>query len=139
MCREVLNDIWVSFPSWSSEDSSCVSSKKTQYEEFIYKTEDERFEVRHLFRALLTRYRERYLQLDIVIEVNKSAIENLEFIQRKMSRMRADDAARFRLDSSLGSSAPSLMRRSEHCPHPVWGCMDLAEPCVACTAIARRT
>lgn len=42
---KVLNDTWVSFPSWS-EDSTFVSSKKTQYEEHIYRCEDERFEVR---------------------------------------------------------------------------------------------
>lgn len=36
----------MSFPSWS-EDSTFVSSKKTQYEEHIYRCEDERFEVRH--------------------------------------------------------------------------------------------
>lgn len=42
---QVLNDMWVSFPSWS-EDSTFVSSKKTQYEEHIYRCEDERFEVR---------------------------------------------------------------------------------------------
>lgn len=41
----MLNDTWVSFPSWS-EDSTFVSSKKTQYEENIYRCEDERFEVR---------------------------------------------------------------------------------------------
>ena len=40
---QVLNDTWVSFPSWS-EDSQFVSSRKTQYEENIYRTEDERFE-----------------------------------------------------------------------------------------------
>ena len=43
---QVLNDTWVSFPSWS-EDSTFVSSKKTQYEEHIYRCEDERFEVRN--------------------------------------------------------------------------------------------
>ncbi|KAL4701313.1 hypothetical protein H8959_015317 [Pygathrix nigripes] len=44
LCKEVLNDTWVSFPSWS-EDSTFVSSKKTQYEEHIYRCEDERFEI----------------------------------------------------------------------------------------------
>ncbi|EEC13644.1 sin3b, putative, partial [Ixodes scapularis] len=44
LCKEVLNDTWVSFPSWS-EDSTFVSSRKTQYEEYIYRCEDERFEV----------------------------------------------------------------------------------------------
>lgn len=47
---QVLNDTWVSFPSWS-EDSTFVSSKKTQYEEHIYRCEDERFEVRHTVRS----------------------------------------------------------------------------------------
>lgn len=44
LCKEVLNDTWVSFPSWS-EDSTFVTSRKTQYEEYIYRCEDERFEV----------------------------------------------------------------------------------------------
>lgn len=42
---QVLNDTWVSFPSWS-EDSTFVSSKKTPYEEQLHRCEDERFEVR---------------------------------------------------------------------------------------------
>ena len=44
LCQEVLNDTWVSFPSWS-EDSQFVTSKKTPFEEHIYRCEDERFEV----------------------------------------------------------------------------------------------
>lgn len=48
---QVLNDTWVSFPSWS-EDSTFVSSKKTQYEEHIYRCEDERFEVRRKIKDL---------------------------------------------------------------------------------------
>lgn len=48
LCREVLNDTWVSFPTWS-EDSTFVTSRKTQFEELIYRCEDERFEVIFLF------------------------------------------------------------------------------------------
>ena len=44
LCQEVLNDTWVSFPTWS-EDSSFVTLKKTQFEEYMYRVEDERFEV----------------------------------------------------------------------------------------------
>lgn len=44
VCTQVLNDTWVSFPSWS-EDSTFVSSKKTPYEEQLHRCEDERFEV----------------------------------------------------------------------------------------------
>jgi histone deacetylase complex regulatory component SIN3 len=43
----VLNDTWVSFPTWS-EDSTFVTSRKTQFEENIYRCEDERFEVCHV-------------------------------------------------------------------------------------------
>ncbi|EYC36336.1 hypothetical protein Y032_0907g2974 [Ancylostoma ceylanicum] len=94
LCYEVLNDTWVSFPSWSSEDSTHVSSKKTQYEEFIYRTEDERFE------------------LDIIIDVNKYAIESLELVRRRMERMTPAELDKFRLDEKLGGSSPSLMLRA---------------------------
>ncbi|VDL80727.1 unnamed protein product [Nippostrongylus brasiliensis] len=94
LCNEVLNDTWVSFPSWSSEDTTHVSSKKTQYEEFIYRTEDERFE------------------LDIIIDVNKYAIESLELVRRHMERMSKADLDKFRLDERLGGSSPSLMLRA---------------------------
>ena len=46
----MLNDTWVSFPSWS-EDSTFVCSKKTPYEEQLHRCEDERFEVRAALRA----------------------------------------------------------------------------------------
>ena len=74
--KEVLNDTWVSFPSWS-EDSQFVTSRKTQYEEFIYRTEDERFE------------------FDVVLETNKDTIKVLECVQKKMSRMPPEEAARY--------------------------------------------
>ena len=51
-----MNDTWVSFPSWS-EDSQFVSSRKTQFEENIYRTEDERFE------------------FDVVLETNRDTIK----------------------------------------------------------------
>jgi histone deacetylase complex regulatory component SIN3 len=44
MLLQVLNDTWVSFPLWS-EDSTFGDSKISQYEEFQYRCEDERFEV----------------------------------------------------------------------------------------------
>ncbi|EFO25910.1 hypothetical protein LOAG_02581 [Loa loa] len=94
LCESVLNDSWVSFPCWSSEDSSAVHSKKTQFEEFVFRTEDERYE------------------LDIVIEVNKTALEVLEMVQRKMLRMKSDELKSFRLGPSLGGSSDSIMLRA---------------------------
>ncbi|GFO40615.1 paired amphipathic helix protein sin3a [Plakobranchus ocellatus] len=93
LCKEVLNDIWVSFPTWS-EDSSFVTSRKTQYEENIYKCEDERFE------------------LDYVIETNFSTIKCLEGVLKRMNRMSQDEAAKFRLDNSLGGTSECINRNS---------------------------
>uniref|UniRef100_A0A915INU6 Histone deacetylase interacting domain-containing protein n=1 Tax=Romanomermis culicivorax TaxID=13658 RepID=A0A915INU6_ROMCU len=94
LCGEVLNDTWVSFPSWQSEDSSTVSSKKTQFEESIYRTEDERYE------------------LDILIENNKSLIETLEVAQKRMHLMGREEAKKFKLDECLGSNSKFLFKRA---------------------------
>ena len=93
LCKQVLNDTWVSFPSWS-EDSQFVTSRKTQYEEFIYRTEDERFE------------------FDVVLETNKDTIKVLECVQKKMTRMPPEEAARYRLDDCLGGSSPTIHQRA---------------------------
>nr|XP_055048514.1 SIN3 transcription regulator family member Aa [Misgurnus anguillicaudatus] len=93
LCKEVLNDTWVSFPSWS-EDSTFVSSKKTQYEEHMYRCEDERFE------------------LDVVLETNLSTIRVLESVQKKLSRMSAEEQAKFRLDNTLGGSSEIIHRKA---------------------------
>ncbi|XP_064075591.1 paired amphipathic helix protein Sin3a isoform X6 [Vanessa tameamea] len=93
LCKEVLNDTWVSFPTWS-EDSTFVTSRKTQFEEYIYRCEDERFE------------------LDVVIETNAATIRVLEGVQKKLSRMTSEDAAKYRLDDSLGGHSPTIHQRA---------------------------
>ncbi|XP_022658802.1 paired amphipathic helix protein Sin3a-like [Varroa jacobsoni] len=93
LCREVLNDTWVSFPSWS-EDSTFVSSKKTQFEEHIYRCEDERFE------------------LDIVIEANLATIRVLETVQRRINRMGPEERSKFRLDENLGGTSATIHQRA---------------------------
>ena len=91
--KEVLNDTWVSFPSWS-EDSQFVSSRKSQCEEAIYRTEDERFE------------------FDVVLETNRDTIKVLECVQKKMARMPPEEAARYRLDECLGGTSPTIHQRA---------------------------
>jgi paired amphipathic helix protein Sin3a len=93
LCKEVLNDTWVSFPSWS-EDSTFNTSRKTQYEEFIYRCEDERFE------------------LDVVIETNSATIRVLEGVHKKMSKMSADELGRFKLDDFLGGTSQTIHQRA---------------------------
>ncbi len=93
LCREVLNDTWVSFPSWS-EDSTFVSSRKTQYEEYIYRCEDERYE------------------LDVVLETNLATIRVLESVQKKLSRMTPEDRSRFKLDDTLGGTSSVVHQKA---------------------------
>ncbi|XP_074834088.1 paired amphipathic helix protein Sin3b isoform X2 [Carettochelys insculpta] len=93
ICKEVLNDTWVSFPSWS-EDSTFVSSKKTPYEEQLHRCEDERFE------------------LDVVLETNLATIRVLESVQKKLSRMSQEDQEKFRLDDCLGGTSEVIQRRA---------------------------
>ncbi|XP_012253699.2 paired amphipathic helix protein Sin3a isoform X2 [Athalia rosae] len=93
LCKEVLNDTWVSFPTWS-EDSTFVTSRKTQYEEFIYRCEDERFE------------------LDGVIETNAATIRVLEGVHKKMNRMSSEEIQKFRLDECLGGCSPTIHQRA---------------------------
>ncbi|XP_015185783.1 PREDICTED: paired amphipathic helix protein Sin3a isoform X2 [Polistes dominula] len=93
LCKEVLNDTWVSFPTWS-EDSTFVTSRKTQYEEFIYRCEDERFE------------------LDGVIETNASTIRVLEGVHKKMNRMSQEELQKFKLDDCLGGYSPTIHQRA---------------------------
>ncbi|XP_069783910.1 paired amphipathic helix protein Sin3b isoform X3 [Narcine bancroftii] len=93
VCKEVLNDTWVSFPSWS-EDSTFVSSKKTPYEEQLHRCEDERFE------------------LDVVLETNLATIRVLESVQKKLSRMSPEDQDKYRLDNCLGGTSEVIHRRA---------------------------
>lgn len=94
LCKEVLNDTWVSFPTWSSEDSTFVTSRKTQFEEYIYRCEDERFE------------------LDVVLETNAATIRVLEGVFKKMSRMQPDELAKFHLDENLGGTSSTIHQRA---------------------------
>lgn len=73
--RTVCNDSWVSVPT-GSEDFSFKNMRKNQYEEALFKCEDERFEI------------------DMVIDANASTIVVLEPLAREIDALR---------DSSNGS------------------------------------
>ena len=51
-------------------------------------------------------------QLDIVIENNKYAIDALEQVKRKMSRMSTLEQEKFKLDEKLGGSSGILMTKA---------------------------
>ncbi len=59
LCRSVLNDTWVSVPT-GSEDFSFKNMRKNQYEEALFKCEDDRYEI------------------DLIIDSNFATIKVLE-------------------------------------------------------------
>ncbi|UJR08308.1 hypothetical protein I4U23_012579 [Adineta vaga] len=93
LCKEVLNDHCVLFPTFTDESSS-VASKKSVYEEHMYKIEDERFE------------------LDIVMEVNLSAIRALESVQLHMNSLTSDHLNHFQLDDQLGGQSAVTQKQA---------------------------
>jgi paired amphipathic helix protein Sin3a len=42
LCWDVLNDSYISHPTWASEDTGFVAAKKNQYEEALHRVEEER-------------------------------------------------------------------------------------------------
>lgn len=94
MCWEVLNDEWVSHPTWASEDSApFIAHKKNVYEEALHKSEEERHEY------------------DYHIEANLRTIALLEPINAKIATMDADDRAHFTLKAGLGGQSKSIYQR----------------------------
>lgn len=83
MCRSVLNDTWVSVPL-GSEDSNGRNQRRNQYQEALFKCEDDRYEV------------------DIIMESNKSAIRALEPLAREIEALNAENGPgskfRYRLE-----------------------------------------
>jgi len=82
LCDTVLNNRCISIPT-GSEDFSFKATRKNQYEENLFKCEDERFE------------------LDMLIENNASAIRVLEPIQKRIEEMSPQEASHFTLPKSL--------------------------------------
>ena len=53
-----------------------------------------------------------FVQLDVVLETNLSTIRVLEAVQKKLSRMTSEEAAKFRLDNCLGGTSEVLHRKA---------------------------
>lgn len=91
--KGVLNDTWTSIPSWSSEDTGSQAIKKSNLEEFHFKTEDERYE------------------LDIIVDSNRTVIEQLSKTLRDYEAMSDEDKKSFKLDKWLNASSRSTTIR----------------------------
>ncbi|RKO92645.1 hypothetical protein BDK51DRAFT_18371 [Blyttiomyces helicus] len=93
LCREVLNDDWISHPVYVSE-TGFVSHKKTQYEEALHKCEEERYE------------------FDLNIEANLHTIALLEPVAKRIQSMQtADEKNRYQLSPGLGGSSMTIYQR----------------------------
>ncbi|SCZ99390.1 BZ3500_MvSof-1268-A1-R1_Chr3-1g05987 [Microbotryum saponariae] len=92
LCWEVLNDEWVSQPSWASDEGFAVK-RQNPFEEAMHKSEEERHEY------------------DYYIEANLRTIALLEPIATRIAIMEADERATFRLKPGLGNQSKSIYQR----------------------------
>ncbi|ORY80409.1 hypothetical protein BCR37DRAFT_369309 [Protomyces lactucae-debilis] len=93
MCWEVLNDVYVSHPTWASEDAGFVAHKKNQYEEALHKIEEERYEY------------------DLNIEANLRTIQLLEPIAQRISTMMEEEKRQFKLPPGLGGQSIAIYQK----------------------------
>ena len=93
LCRSVLNDDWVSHPTWASEESGFVAHKKNSYEEALHKSEEERHEYH------------------VHLESMAHTISLLEPIAFKIGDMTPEERAIFRLSPNLGGRSRSIHQK----------------------------
>jgi paired amphipathic helix protein Sin3a len=90
---EVINDKYVSHPTWASEDQEFIAHRKNQFEEAMHRCEEERYEY------------------DLYIEANLHTIALLEPIARRIEMMTAEERAAFRLPDGLGGQSRTIYKR----------------------------
>ncbi|TFY70749.1 hypothetical protein EVG20_g2247 [Dentipellis fragilis] len=93
MCKSVLNDEWISHPTFASEDSGFIAHKKNIYEEALHRSEEERHEY------------------DFHIDALVRTITLLEPINNKIAQLSAEDRAGFKLKPNFGGSGKSIHQR----------------------------
>jgi len=87
LARSVLNDEWVSHPTWASEEAGFVAHKKNSFEEVIHRCEDERHEYQ------------------IQLEGLSRTIGILEPLAARLNEMPVEDRAALRLRPELGGQS----------------------------------
>jgi paired amphipathic helix protein Sin3a len=93
MCRDVLNDEWVSHPTWSSEDAGFVTPRMNIYEEALHRSEEERHEY------------------DFHIEAIVRTITMLEPLNNKMASLSPEDRASYKPKPNLNGAIKSIHHR----------------------------
>uniref|UniRef100_A0A0W0G4L7 Putative histone deacetylase complex, SIN3 component n=1 Tax=Moniliophthora roreri TaxID=221103 RepID=A0A0W0G4L7_MONRR len=93
LCRSVLNDVWVSHPTWASEDAGFLTHKKNSFEEALHKSEEERHEY-HVHLEALSR-----------------TISILEPLCARIEEMSPEERAAFKLKPDFGGSGKCIYHR----------------------------
>ncbi len=93
MCNSVLNDEWISQPTFASEDAGFIAHKKNQYEEALHRSEEERHEY------------------DFHVEAINRTIQMLEPLNNKIAQFSQEDRANFKLKPNLGGVGKAIHQR----------------------------
>ncbi|KAG1749753.1 uncharacterized protein EDB91DRAFT_1109482 [Suillus paluster] len=94
LCRSVLNDEWVSHPTWASEEAGFIAHKKNSFEEALHKSEEERHEY--------------HVQLEALART----IAIIEPINSRIEDMTNEERSSFRLKPDFGGSSKSIYHRT---------------------------
>ncbi|KXN88887.1 Paired amphipathic helix protein pst1 [Leucoagaricus sp. SymC.cos] len=94
LCRSVLNDKWVSHPTWASEEAGFVAHKKNSFEEALHKSEEERHEYHVLLEGLAR------------------TIAVLEPIYNRIEEMSNEERVNFKLKPDLGGTCKAIYQRT---------------------------
>jgi paired amphipathic helix protein Sin3a len=89
----VLNDEWVSHPTWASEEAGFVAHKKNSFEEALHKSEEERYEYQ------------------VHLEGLGRTIALLEPLNNRIDDMTNEERSLFKLKPDLGGPSKSIYHR----------------------------
>lgn len=89
----MLNDEWVSHPTWASEEAGFQAHKKNTFEEALHKSEEERHEYH------------------VQIEALSRTLALLEPLNTRIEKMSSEERALFRLPPGLGGPGRCLYQR----------------------------
>ncbi|KAI4171456.1 MAG: hypothetical protein LQ343_004194 [Gyalolechia ehrenbergii] len=93
MCQQVLNDGWVSHPTWASEDSGFIAHRKNVFEDAIHRIEEERHDY------------------DFNIEACLRTIQLIEPIVQQLKCMPDEERSVYVLPPGIGGQSETIYQR----------------------------
>ncbi|THH26382.1 hypothetical protein EUX98_g7806 [Antrodiella citrinella] len=93
MCKDVLNDEWISQPNFATDDAGFITHKKNIYEEALHRSEEERHEY------------------DFHIEAIHRTIQMLEPFNNKIAQMPREERESYKMKPNLNGAAKSIHLR----------------------------